>query len=866
MIASSYDPGPTVRNGSSVAARWISGLGAFLLVAAAATFVAVRWDQIPDEAKFGALVALTGTCLAADTWLRSRLPITAAAIFHLGVLLVPIDVAAVGLWFGWDWPTMLLSQGLALTVACGVAGYARQSVVLIAAAALGVVLLASGAGAVSEAPAGLLLAIVALGLAVASLSLPGRARQVGERASATWAALAGLATPLAAAEDLGLPAAGVLSDLGIASDAPHPVAAVTGVVSGAALAIVATRRRSLPVALLAVASLLTGAVTTWSGLSPSGPASLVALAAVLLLTEVTAWLLRRDSFWSTPTNVVARLGEVVAGTMTVGFGVALLSAPFPTSASPTSALAAALVALTWVANAGRVTRPDPRRFWPWTTVPVGLRGTAPFAAALTAAAAGVLATETRPIRALVILGLGGLVMAFPPTALPGAIVNRVLAVGLLVWAPVVVSTQPGVAGPVALAGASIVAATAADTARFSGTAGFNRLVYTLTFLSLTPLAVGGIIVSAHGEAALAVGGVIVAGWLLAALLDRVTVAPPLLQPWAGVWMPYRPPRPMTLPVGMVPRLATLVPLATVPLVASAFTPGEALAIAGLFAVLALVDAIRLDEPLLLVGTGCAVPIALASGALMTDGSLAQASVALTLSGLVWLGIGGYLPERWAPPAALSAGIGAAAGLLVSTEESWAFSANLVVMGLAVILLGIAIDHLGFVAAGGVAATLGLWVQLDHHEVTASEAYLAPVALMLVIGGLYSRRSSGRPVSSWLAYAPAVALLGGAGLVERLGDGSGWHAVLAGAVGVVAVVVGGSRRLAGPLFTGTVVVVATTIHEVHGTMDTAAEVPTWAWLAAGGATLLGIGLFMERQGTGPLETGRRLVDLVSERFS
>lgn len=44
----------------------------------------------------------------------------------------------------------------------------------------------------------------------------------------------------------------------------------------------------------------------------------------------------------------------------------------------------------------------------------------------------------------------------------------------------------------------------------------------------------------------------------------------------------------------------------------------------------------------------------------------------------------------------------------------------------------------------------------------------------------------------------------------------------------------------------------------------AGVPTWAWLAAGGTLLVGAGLAMERHELGPVETGRRLVDVVQER--
>ncbi len=41
---------------------------------------------------------------------------------------------------------------------------------------------------------------------------------------------------------------------------------------------------------------------------------------------------------------------------------------------------------------------------------------------------------------------------------------------------------------------------------------------------------------------------------------------------------------------------------------------------------------------------------------------------------------------------------------------------------------------------------------------------------------------------------------------------------------------------------------------------------WGWLAAGGSVLLATGLALERWATTPVEAGRRLVDLVEQRFS
>ncbi len=100
------------------------------------------------------------------------------------------------------------------------------------------------------------------------------------------------------------------------------------------------------------------------------------------------------------------------------------------------------------------------------------------------------------------------------------------------------------------------------------------------------------------------------------------------------------------------------------------------------------------------------------------------------------------------------------------------------------------------------------------------------------------------------------------MLERLAGGAGWHALVAGALGTAAVAVGGGRRLAGPMVAGTGLLVTVTVHESLGAL---AGVPTWAWLTLGGSVLLAIGVALERSDTSPVEAGRRIVDVVGERF-
>ena len=88
-------------------------------------------------------------------------------------------------------------------------------------------------------------------------------------------------------------------------------------------------------------------------------------------------------------------------------------------------------------------------------------------------------------------------------------------------------------------------------------------------------------------------------------------------------------------------------------------------------------------------------------------------------------------------------------------------------------------------------------------------------------------------------------------------------VVGGAVGVLAVAAGGHRKLAAPLFLGTGLLVVLVGYE---TLAITAALPTWTWLAAGGTVLLAAGVAMERRDLGPIETGKRLVDVVDEKFA
>jgi hypothetical protein len=200
------------------------------------------------------------------------------------------------------------------------------------------------------------------------------------------------------------------------------------------------------------------------------------------------------------------------------------------------------------------------------------------------------------------------------------------------------------------------------------------------------------------------------------------------------------------------------------------------------------------------------------------------------------------------------------GLALAAHQPSAFADAVMITSGIGLAASVERGRLDGMLVSGLVMTGGIWLRLADAEVVASEPYILPVAVLLLGAGLRARSIG---TSSWIAYGPVIALFGGAALAERASGGPGWHALVAGTVGIVAVAAGGYRRLAAPLFLGTGLLVALVGYE---TLAITAALPTWTWLAAGGAVLLTAGIAMERHDLGPLETGRRLVDVVDEHFA
>ena len=767
----------TIPEGRRTAATFVAATGAFLLVAASALFVAVRWDQLSDAAKLGILSAVTGCALAGGRALQKELPATGNVIFHLGAFLVPVTAAAAMLRLDVDWRVFLWVEAAASTAAfAGLAALSRSGV-LRAAAAGGVVALSVGVAAVSPLPAGVVLAAVAAG-ALAS----------GERRLATaWGATAGLA-PVAAAGCAALFAAaggelglGVLAELGLA--ASQPSAVVAGVVAAGVLAHAARTTGNLAVAFLALASLAATSLVSWLSLVDRGSVDAVAAAVTFLAIEVAALLATRDALWRRLAAPVAITVEVVVAAITLpSMAIAVLLAPLADEGldffsdapgwvpEPVLGAAAAITAIAWAAAA--------------------LRMTAPREALLRQAARAVLGA--------------------PVTVLPLALsITAAVAVGTA--SPLATAWTAAAVGVALASTRRIVAAiVAAGLGFWCGVLGYDPLGWSAAMMTSVAVL-----------------------WLAAVVADGDRAR-----------------------VGNITRATFLLPL----FVATTLTAGEAFLLCAAVALFLAADAWRFADQRLGVAAvlGLQAPIAL--GAHLAGFDQPGIGLVMCAIAVVAAGLGTLSWPRWQAATATGVVAPLVLGLSFTSVEASAFGTALLIAGgvafvAALVTLETWLGHLG-----GALVIAGTWMHLGVADVRASEAYIAPVALHLVVLGWQLRRRAA--VDSWAAYGPAVALLGGAAIAERIDGGGAWHAVLAGAIGVLAVSAGGWFRLIAPLILGGAILVTVVLHE---SLATLATVPTWAWLALGGVTLLGVGVSLERSGTSPVEAGRRVADVLATRF-
>lgn len=834
---------PSPPSPKRAAATWIAGTGAFLLLAAATSFVAVRWDQLPDAGKLAVLGFLTGAFLAGGRRLRRTFPATGDALFHVGAFLLPVDLAAVNLRIGMGWRGLLLAEGLLAAVAFGCMAAWSRSVVLSWAALAGMVAVAAGVAGLSPLPGALVLALAGAGAQVARRHSPAAWAAPASRAAVSWSVVAGLA-PLAGLLTSGAlwyagtaVGRGVLVELGLAGRAQSLLGVVTGTVVVVVLGREATSRRDLGLAAVAGVSLASGAVTTWVAADPGVTLTYQALAAVFLAVELAALLVRHDPFWSLPARWVVATAEAVAGTFASlavlsGAWVVLVFVGSDSSwdGDAGAGLSIALMALAWFVAALRRLPVRP----PFGAIvaralghPFGVLAVATAVAAVPAATGSLAATSVALVVGAALLAAAG------TEAAHGAAVVMAAGAPSLAW------RSPALAAAVAASCALVMAGAAVGRSKLSGP-GEVVAAHMLAVVACAGAAQAALFLARGADQGVALSLMAAAFWALAPLLDRGRHS-----------------------LGDVARMALAAPALVA--VGIGLRPAPALAVAIVVALAYAVEAVRLQRPAVGLGAAAAAQVVVLHGCRLAGLSVAEAGLVLCIAAAVWSGLAAVAPVRWRLTFLTAAGGGVVVGMALAAYEPRMLANALVVSGGLGIAAGVSSGRASVGHGGGVVVVAGIMAHLAQSDVTALEAYMAPVAAHLTVIGwhLRSRRlPTGADVGSWPAYGPAVALLGGSAFAERLAGGPGWHALVAGSVGVAAVAVGGWRRLAGPLMLGTGLVAAVTIVE---SLPALSGVPTWGWLATGGTFLLLVGLTVERSETSPVVAGRRLVDVIGERF-
>lgn len=848
-------------------ATWIAGLGALLLLAAAATFLAVRWDVLGATTRIAIVGGATVAAVIGGDRLRRVLPAVGGVVFHLGALLVPIDALGLTLQFGAPGWARWLAVGLSSIVVLPPLAVLGRSPVLGVSALLGVPVAATGIAMVLGPPPAVLVA--ATGLALVPLA----GRRHPDALAPTLAAGSILLPVLAVVGGLGLELAVALGAEGVSATAAAagwlagwPTRAVTAALAIGALGVRARdgdariRMIALTTAVLALLHLV---------LPPATPRAVrLWTPALLWLGLELAWVALARSAAARPRGLrglsMAVLAfEVLA--LPVALAVSTVVVDPGRGAVNDGVLAGAIViaGAAWAVVVWRLHRHGD------SLLDRGMdaRPAAPLVAVLVLwhlVAAGLL---TGGDRRLLLAGVV-LVTALPLLAratgrrVDGAL--RTTGVDLVAVLLVLGSTEGLTAGRtdalvVALLAPLLVLPLLAPLAtRGLEATGLVTVPAALLLLGL----VGSMGVTGVRAAGLPAG---VAGILFGATALAIARSSAASRPLAeaGRVLAAGAGLTVTLPAGALLPFAVADPL--VPSLVgdlAGLSPG-ALLPSVLLGTLLVVDAVT-DRGGIAVAAASLVSLRAVSALALAVGVAAEVVgaglLAIGLAAAITAGVGARsLPRRLVVATSAVALLVSPIGWLLLGDAGVLRATSLLAAGVGSLGVGLVARRWALAHTGAAIATLGTWSLLVEVEQTALDLFLLPVAVQLVLAGAAARRTGA--TSSWIAYAPAVALVGLPAVLERLWGGPGWHGLLAGAVGVAAVTLGGVHGLRGPVVVGVVLVVGVVVIE---TLTVVVGVPTWAWLSVGGIALLGAAAVIERFAQTPGEAARRLAAGLRDR--
>ena len=131
--------------------------------------------------------------------------------------------------------------------------------------------------------------------------------------------------------------------------------------------------------------------------------------------------------------------------------------------------------------------------------------------------------------------------------------------------------------------------------------------------------------------------------------------------------------------------------------------------------------------------------------------------------------------------------------------------------------------------------------LEPYGVTGGDVAIVAVSVLLLAAGAYAARVRSE-LTSWATVAPGLGTLAVWLVDAQLTRSVGWSVPLALGLGVVAVGIGGWRRLAAPLVIGTATIGITIVVSAGPRL---AELDSWMWLALGGLGLIAVAVLVER---------------------
>ncbi|HSM65819.1 MAG TPA: hypothetical protein VK860_05915 [Ilumatobacteraceae bacterium] len=805
-------PPESARRGPRLsAAGWLATAGASLLLVASVIVVAGNWESIDPVVRFSGLVAaLFAVYFAAEAG-RCRFPTTSTSLATLAACLTaPVGVAAAAT-LGQPWSVCTLVGGVAALAATEVQSRRWSVASLKAATVAAFGLAAVGLSAVSGIPAPV---IVAAGAAGALL--------LGSTRRASTLAIAVGASPLLVAlADAGI-GVGTLDRIGVTGDELVWSAPLSSAIAAAVLAVVAQRARNVPLAVTSVAVFGSGVLTSLVS-GGFGPVVWFGLPAVVVLAAESAGAMRSDSIW----RRIGRSAVPVSGGLTV------------------AALASPLVALVarWDMPANVVAEGRwyvPLAFW---------------TAALTASSAGSARRE------------GGVWVSVPPLAASAASFAALAMAGAPMWSLAVAALVGWIAvtlvtpwsswdAVTAVSAAWVLAASLVDegTSTFWVVALVVAGAITVVSCSVVGRSDAGFrAIAAAALAAVGASAVVTASNSSANAAFQVGSL--VFVGLVGIAAAIRPER-STWPLGIAGYVA-LRAITDRPDF-DWFAPAVAALLAG-----ALAGSSRSTADVRAHLAAAVAVVAGGFGFAAAGVDPGTTAIAVSLAGIGLSGLAS-LDRRLA--------VGRTAGVTASSVAVVAaLAASPVVTSIAVAVLGAQLATVGVathrreLGTPGAALTAGaiasLWWTTGTNQwaIEAIAPYgadggdvaiTAASAALLVAGWLLRRQLS---ASTWLAYSPGLGMAGTWLIATQLEVGTDWATFGALLFGVVAMAIGGVRRLGAPLVLGTLTAITTIVVSAGSRLATT---PTWVWIAVGGAGLLVIAALIERSERPLLPVGRR----------